>query len=255
MSFQHGDNSTNQIATAYTNYGEMNYLINDYYIAMSFDNNYMYEQDIVESTLLKYIQNASVIIDVGAHIGSHTVMYGVLNPTAKIYSFEIQSTIYKLLQRNVIRNRLHNVELYHCAVGNKTKMVTVNNEITDGPNANEPYEYASEKYYNFGGVSLGSGGEQVMMTTIDNLNLDRCDFIKIDVEGFEYPVILGAINTIIKYKPVIFYEKNSEKPFNRELANIAEIDEFDSVNVDYLLLSLGYRNFINVGKINMLAYP
>ncbi len=249
------DNQTNQIATSYTAYGEMMYLTNDYYISMAFKENYMYEQELVETTLYKYVENAKVIVDVGAHVGSHTVMYGVINPKAKIHAFEIQTRIYKLLQRNILRNRLQNVEVYHCAVGNKTKMVTVNNEITDGPNADEPFDYDSYKCYNFGGVSLGTGGEEVMMTTIDSLNLDACDFLKIDVEGFEYPVILGAINTIIKYKPTIFYEKNYEKPFSRELANIAEIDEHDVVNVEYLLLSLGYRNFISVGKLNILAYP
>ena len=46
------------------------------------------------------------------------------------------------------------------------------------------------------------------MVKLDSILYDKgCDFMKIDVEGFEYAVIMGAINTILKYRPVIFYEK------------------------------------------------
>ena len=243
----------NNINTVETDYGKISYYINDYFISQAYKYGYVYEQQIVENELNHFIINAWVILDIGAHIGSHSIMYSKINPESKIYSFEIQKPMYKLLQRNVIQNRLTNIELFNCAVGNKTKMVNINNEIKDGPNANEPYSYNGYKEYNFGGISLGYGGEEIMMITIDSLQLNNCDLIKIDVEGFEFPVLLGAINTIIKYKPAIFYEKNEEKPLNRELANIAEIDDFTSLNIESFLMNLGYKNFISVG-MNMLAY-
>ena len=249
------NNSTNikNIETVETNYGKITYYTNDYFISEAYKYGYVFEQHIVENELQYFIKNAWVILDIGAHIGSHTIMYSQINPECKIYSFEIQAPMYKLLQKNVIQNRLKNVELFHCAVGNKIKMVTINNEIKDGPNANEPYFYDGYKEYNFGGISLGSGGEEIMMITIDSLQLNHCDLIKIDVEGFEFPVLLGAINTIIKYKPAIFYEKNEEKQINRELSNIAEIDDFTCINIESFLMNLGYKNFITVG-MNMLAY-
>ena len=47
---------------------------------------------------------------------------------------------------------------------------------------------------------------KVNLTTIDNLEVEKLDFIKLDVEGYESLVINGALNTIKKYKPIITLE-------------------------------------------------
>jgi hypothetical protein len=49
--------------------------------------------------------------------------------------------------------------------------------------------------------------EWVQSLTIDDLQLDRVDFIKIDVEGFEARVLKGASETIKKMLPVIYFEE------------------------------------------------
>lgn len=41
-------------------------------------------------------------------------------------------------------------------------------------------------------MSIDKGGEKVAMISIDSLNLESCDFIKIDAEGYEPLVIAGA---------------------------------------------------------------
>ncbi len=45
--------------------------------------------------------------------------------------------------------------------------------------------------------------------TIDSLELDRLDFIKIDCEGFEHKILKGAEKTIKKFKPVMVIEINN----------------------------------------------
>ena len=50
-------------------------------------------------------------------------------------------------------------------------------------------------------------GDQVQMITLDSLKLAP-DFIKIDVEGLEYDVLLGGEQTIQNYRPVIMVEEN-----------------------------------------------
>ena len=72
----------------------------------------------------------------------------------------------------------------------------------------------------------------VELITIDSLNLDKLDFIKIDVEGYEPLVIEGGINTIKKYKPIITLESWK--------------DHYGSVDINYTkelfknLLDIGY---------------
>lgn len=235
---------------SFTKYGNMQYLINDFYIAQSLKKNEMYEEFFVENYLKKYIEQSYVILDIGSHIGCHTVMYSKINPKAIIYSFEMQKELYKLLKCNTIN--LHNIHIFNVAIGNKIKMITQNNFITDGPNFNQPIEYYTDKSFNYGGLSIGYNGEECMMISIDSLQLTKCDFIKIDVEGFEYGVILGALNTILKFKPVIFYEQNPDKPFLIDHCKITDIDENSNINVESFLRSLGYTDFKEIG-MNILA--
>lgn len=42
---------------------------------------------------------------------------------------------------------------------------------------------------------------------IDDLDLESCDLIQLDVEGYEHEVLTGAIKTIEKFKPTISVER------------------------------------------------
>lgn len=58
----------------------------------------------------------------------------------------------------------------------------------------------------------------VSMMTVDSLNLDVCDFMQLDVEGYEENILKGAIKTIEKCKPVISMENGD----SQSLKNILE---------------------------------
>jgi FkbM family methyltransferase len=231
-----------------TKYGNVTFLKNDYYIAQSLVQGIIFEEKTIEEHLKEIVKSSKVILDVGAHIGCHSIIYSKINPEATIYAFELQTMMYNILKRNITDNNVH---LYNCAIGNKIKMINVNSSISDGPNHSKDFKYDDNKKYNFGGVSVGKNGEEKMMITIDSMNLNGCDYIKIDVEGFEYFVLLGAINTIIKYHPVIFYENNYKKA-TKDMFELAELDEKNSINEEQLLRSLGYKNITRVGP-NILA--
>ena len=51
----------------------------------------------------------------------------------------------------------------------------------------------------------------VICKTLDSFNLKNIDFIKIDVDGFEYKVLCGAVETIKNSNPVINIEMKSDK--------------------------------------------
>lgn len=75
-------------------------------------------------------------------------------------------------------------------------------------------------------------GDTVDVVTIDSLNV-RPDFIKLDVEGYEYLALLGAERTIREYRPVVLFEENG---LNRRYG----IDDLASCR---LLESWGMRCF------------
>ena len=79
---------------------------------------------------------------------------------------------------------------------------------------------------------------KVSVTTIDkivnDLELQSVDFIKIDIEGFEYKALLGANETLKKYKPIIYIELQRH--------SLARND--DSLDDLYKFLrDLGYKSF------------
>ena len=51
--------------------------------------------------------------------------------------------------------------------------------------------------------------EWVQSITIDNLQLDRVDFIKVDAQGFEARVLKGGTETIKKFLPVIYFKESN----------------------------------------------
>lgn len=196
----------NNIIETQNEWGYFSYFKNDQVFANHVKRGQIYESQLVITELAPYIRNSKLILDIGAHAGTHTILYKYLNPKAEIHSFEPQIHIFRLLQHNVLKNQFKNVFLYRNGVGHAVSKYTMQNSPTDGSNAGKSIEYGTSNDFNLGGLSLGRGGEEVDIISIDSLKLKKIDFIKIDVEGYESLVFHGAKNTIEQHKPVIFFE-------------------------------------------------
>ena len=55
--------------------------------------------------------------------------------------------------------------------------------------------------------------------------IDRCDFIKCDVEGAEFLVLKGAANTIKRFKPIILLEVVADF-LSRNGHTISDVEDF-----------------------------
>jgi FkbM family methyltransferase len=231
-----------------TNYGTIKCYDNDVYFVNSLEAGILFDQEMIEKDLYKYIENADTILDIGAHIGNHTIAYAKINPAANIYSFEPQNKLFSLLHENIIDNGIKNVTIMNNAVGNELKQTYMSSSISDGPNSNTDVTYDGKTLLNLGGLSLYSSddsmGEEVSMITIDSLNLQNCDYMKIDVEGAERMVIAGAANTIKKYKPIICYESNF-KFVNSDI----------KLSVEEMLYNFGEYEITELDNYNFLAIP
>lgn len=151
----------------------------------------------------KYLPDEAVILDIGANIGSHTVYWALEKNAKKIYSFEPLEATYEILERNIKLNKLEDrVETFNFGLYNLESKASVSN-----------YNLANIGNTSF--VPNNNGGFQ--LKKLDSLKIpEKIDLIKIDVEGAEVEVVMGAMNTIRKNKPVIVIES-----FNRK----AEIDD------------------------------
>ena len=144
----------------------------------------------LEIQLLKlFLKKDSVVYDIGANIGYHTVAFAKLADT--VYAFEPNRKHLDLLYKNITKQK--NVTVYDVAVSSIKGVVTIQDFDTDIPG-------------NYGELYCNRDGYSVDCVKIDDLEIYRPTLVKIDVEGFEYPVLLGMTETIKEYKPVIFYE-------------------------------------------------
>lgn len=175
-----------------------------------------FEKDEIE-IIRKYVKKDDVVLDIGANIGYHTIVLSDLVGTAgKVYSVEPFSKNFQLLKKNISCNSLTNVFPDKICLGEAKKETRV--RIYQ--------DYAYNSILNVSrNRSLGIS-ETVKMDTLDNFaaakRLNRLDFIKMDVEGYEYKILLGAAKVLDRFRPVILCEIFLEniKPMHLKVADV-----------------------------------
>ena len=134
----------------------------------------------------------TVVVEVGAHIGTHTIpLAHLVGPWGRVYAFEPQRKLYRELHHNLALNGIANVVPLRFAVGDgDARIVTM-----DAPSPG-----------NEGGTAIGRGGDRVELRSLDSFAFERVSVIKIDAEGFERHVLRGAEETIRRNRSAIVVE-------------------------------------------------
>lgn len=149
-----------------------------------------YERDLLEDAKLRVRPGTAV--DVGAHIGNHSVWFGAVCGL-HVVSIEPNEESFEVLNRNVRRNGLDAWVMRAAAgaVGGSGTLV-------------------SHRRGNSGMTSVIAGVGPVRVVTIDSLDLHDVAVMKIDVEGAEMSALMGASDTIRRDKPLLYVEADSE---------------------------------------------
>ena len=247
-----------------TNYGLVTLYKNEFYIGNEFRKGHYWDID----TLLKlreYIDPTRDVLEIGGHCGTSSIVYSsFLTNGNKVYVYEPQLNMYNVLVRNINQNNLQNKIIPHnsgvfCFEGNGK----MNNIDLDGGGGvvSKRYNEESNLQCNFGGIGLGSDGEDIHLTTIDNMKLDDVGFIHCDAQGSENFLFSNGKETIKKYRPVIFYENNEQygrylyENVCRSYPNYKKESLFDIKK--YCMEQLDYSKFIDRfnGGIDTLLIP
>ena len=155
-----------------------------------------YEHHIL-TEMYAYIKIGNVALDIGANIGHHSIfMAKIVGGGGEIYAFEPIPKIYNQLEKSVTKNNLNNVIINKYALGEIDKEVEININNNNVGGSSIVNRNASDTTTNV----------KIQVKTLDSLNLQKVDFIKLDVEGYEWNVIAGGADTISKYKPTIIFE-------------------------------------------------
>lgn len=140
---------------------------------------------------MKYVRDWKVAIDGGAHVGTWTKV--LAQKFGAVVSFEPAADTFECLQHNC--SALSNVELRQQALGRKPGRVRM---TLDG------FERAI--LLKNTGARFVADGTDVERITIDSLDLETLDFLKLDVEGSEVDALMGAEETLLAYRPVVLFE-------------------------------------------------
>ncbi len=171
-----------------------------------------------------HLPSDAVVIDAGANVGLYSVLCGRTAAGGTVHAFEPTSTADMLLT-NVAAAALTNVRLHRQALSN---------HVGCGDDAiyrvwGQP---AERRTYDF--------------TTVDRFvemqALDRLDFLKIDVDGFDLEVLEGAMESLERFDPLLMIE------VNHALATRGR----HGVDVYQALTRAGYRDALVLDKDNLV---
>lgn len=157
----------------------------------------LYEPGII-ATFEKYIHEGDTCIDVGANIGHHSiVMSQLVGQNGRVFAYEPIPAMRAQMQESLTLNEITNVSIISDALSDAPGTLSLHVNETN---------VAGSSF-----VNAKDGGDiSVNVRTLDSFAYPTLSFIKIDVEGFEYNVLLGAEGTITRCKPTILLEYSPE---------------------------------------------
>ncbi|EAL6100470.1 hypothetical protein CYB19_05815, partial [Campylobacter coli] len=167
-----------------------------------------YEYEMLQDILGK-AKNNTIIVDIGSNIGNHSLYLAAHG--FDVYAFEANQELCNILKISIELNGFKKLKLHEFGLSDKKEMAILDNLNPENLGAQ------SLKIKDFGNIVL---------YPLDDIKFEKdVSVLKIDVEGMETKVLNGAINTIKKYRPILYIEA---------INNI----EFRKVNV--ILEKLGY---------------
>ena len=211
--------------------------INDMYFPLwcnhfenRFNDNIGYQEE-QRNRALAHVKEFEIAVDCGAHVGLWSKdLSKFFN---KLYCFEPAIEFHECLQKNVISE---NTTIFNLALGSESaigEMVITKHDNNSGgsyvlPNINK-ISYAKDTI------------QKIKIVDLDSFNLPRLDFFKIDVEGNNLDVLIGAEKTLDRCNPVICLEI-SEDEKDKQLGKLLK-------KLNYKLVEIVIKEYIFMKEI------
>lgn len=150
--------------------------------------------------ILKLYSGKGVFLDIGANSGHHSLFMSKYSK--EVHSFEPYHVVGKNLADHIKRNNIKNISLHPVGLGiQNTKLpfyAPTGRNL--GLGSFEPNTVKHGNQY-IGDFHVLNGDKYIREQGITNINL-----VKVDVEGFEKPVLAGLKTTLQKNRPVLVVE-------------------------------------------------
>jgi FkbM family methyltransferase len=200
----------------------------------------IYEKEILD-LFRKKIKKNSICLDIGANIGFHSLFLSKISK--KVISFEPIKSLYDQFNESIKINNIKNIKTYNFGVSNKKEEKLI--------------------YQNFQNIGASSvikrntfdKKEKIKLVKLDNFLIkQKIDFIKMDIEGYEFFAFLGMQNIIKKYKPKIVFEFSPsiydliDKTISLKILFFLKDNDYKLYDVDNDYKEITKKNFTNFIK-------
>jgi len=135
--------------------------------------------------LARMVRPGSTVMEVGAGIGAHAVFLGrLLGEAGHLFLYEARPVLQRILRQNLAANGVSNVTLMRRTLSSRGE---------------------------------GEGSEAAMPTTetLDELQLERLDWLKVDASVAALDVLAGASDTLWRLRPLMFLGAEDEQTLGR----------------------------------------
>jgi FkbM family methyltransferase len=153
-----------------------------------------------EPYLEKYMDCSGSFIDVGANVGVWTLY--MAKKGIKVYAFEPNPKSFNFLKG--LSKRYSNIVLFPYALGERNYTARLKLHSSSG------HDSLIIEHDDFTGNHI-----LVTVRSLDSFDIQNVGLIKVDTEGYEAPVLLGARRTIEKSKPRLIIEVHEPYPEQR----------------------------------------
>ena len=181
--------------------------------------------------LIDTLPTGAVIIDGGANAGFFTIPVAnrIRGRGQRIISFEPQLTLFRALSGSLALNDISFCDLRYAGLGDALGTAQV-----------PDIDYGTPQDFGTVQISATGAGTPVEVVTIDSLGLDRLDFIKLDVEGYECAALAGGLGMIQQHRPYIWVEFfiTGKEPIKAALAGVP----------DYAFFQVDYQNMLCIPR-------
>lgn len=185
-------------------------------------------------TIARLVPPEAVVFDVGAHAGQYTKLFARAASHGRVYAFEPGSYARSILRIMVWLHGLSNVAVIPTALGCEAGLATLTIPLKRRGSLGFGLAHLGKPDQRWGTVAQ----EIVAVATIDSvvktLGLDRLDFVKADIEGWELRLLRGAEATLERFRPRLLLEV-SDAQLERAGDRVDEVFAF--------LAAHGYRAF------------
>ena len=154
--------------------------------------------------IIKKISKNKKVLEIGANFGLYTCIAG--KNSKKYYAFEPIEKNFLELRKNINLNQIDKVKIFNLAIvdNNKSKVsLYIPDRDKTEINTGASLLIKSKKYETCNSINI----KKILYKIKPNI-------IKMDIEGYEYNLLLKSKKYILKYKPIIISELNNKKTLN-----------------------------------------